>query len=231
MRAVVITKHGGPGVLAGPGAPRPGARPGRCASTSRRRASTSPTSWRGWASTPTRRRRPAWSAMRWPARSSSWARAVGSGPDHHQGQRVIAGTEFGGYASQVVVPADDVVALPDGLSVRAGRGDSRQLRDGVDGSRRLRQPASPANACSIHCGRRRRRHRRDAGRQAPGRRGLRHVLARQARAHLASSASTTRSTTRARLGAGLAEVRSDHGRDRRQEPAAQLRVARAPAGA
>src|ERR1700674_5883102 len=31
------------------------------------------------------------------------------------GQRVLAGTQFGGYASQAVAPADDVVALPDGL--------------------------------------------------------------------------------------------------------------------
>jgi NADPH:quinone reductase-like Zn-dependent oxidoreductase len=36
------------------------------------------------------------------------------------GQRVLAGTRFGGYASQVVVPADDVVPLPDGLSFEQG---------------------------------------------------------------------------------------------------------------
>lgn len=36
------------------------------------------------------------------------------------GQRVMAGTQFGGYASQVVVPADDVVALPDELSFEQG---------------------------------------------------------------------------------------------------------------
>jgi len=36
------------------------------------------------------------------------------------GQRVIAGTKFGGYASQVVVPASDVVALPDGLTFEQG---------------------------------------------------------------------------------------------------------------
>jgi len=38
----------------------------------------------------------------------------------HHGQRVIAGTKFGGYASQVVVPATDVVALPDGLTFEQG---------------------------------------------------------------------------------------------------------------
>ena len=36
------------------------------------------------------------------------------------GQRVMAGTRFGGYASQVVVPAHDVVALPDGLTFEEG---------------------------------------------------------------------------------------------------------------
>jgi NADPH:quinone reductase-like Zn-dependent oxidoreductase len=36
------------------------------------------------------------------------------------GQRVLAGTQFGGYASQVVVPAADVVALPDSLSFEQG---------------------------------------------------------------------------------------------------------------
>jgi NADPH:quinone reductase-like Zn-dependent oxidoreductase len=36
------------------------------------------------------------------------------------GQRVVAGTLFGGYASEVVVPASDVVALPDQLSFEQG---------------------------------------------------------------------------------------------------------------
>lgn len=36
------------------------------------------------------------------------------------GQRVVAGTQFGGYASQVVVTASDVVPLPDGLSFEQG---------------------------------------------------------------------------------------------------------------
>ncbi len=36
------------------------------------------------------------------------------------GQRVVAGTDFGGYASQVVVPADGVLPLPDGLSFEQG---------------------------------------------------------------------------------------------------------------
>jgi NADPH:quinone reductase-like Zn-dependent oxidoreductase len=36
------------------------------------------------------------------------------------GQRVLAGTDFGGYASQVVVSASDAVALPDGLTFEQG---------------------------------------------------------------------------------------------------------------
>jgi NADPH:quinone reductase-like Zn-dependent oxidoreductase len=36
------------------------------------------------------------------------------------GQRVVAGTQFGGYASQVTVPAADVIALPDELSFEQG---------------------------------------------------------------------------------------------------------------
>ena len=36
------------------------------------------------------------------------------------GQRVFAGTQFGGYASQVVAEASDVVALPDELSFEQG---------------------------------------------------------------------------------------------------------------
>lgn len=37
-----------------------------------------------------------------------------------RGQRVLAGTKFEGYASQVVVPAGDVVALPDELTFEQG---------------------------------------------------------------------------------------------------------------
>ena len=40
--------------------------------------------------------------------------------DLKHGQRVIAGTDFGGYASQVVVPADGVLALPDELTFEQG---------------------------------------------------------------------------------------------------------------
>jgi NADPH:quinone reductase-like Zn-dependent oxidoreductase len=46
---------------------------------------------------------------------------VGEGVDGlTPGERVLAGTQFGGYASQVVVPAGDVVVLPDRLSFEQG---------------------------------------------------------------------------------------------------------------
>jgi NADPH:quinone reductase-like Zn-dependent oxidoreductase len=46
---------------------------------------------------------------------------VGEGVDGlTPGQRVLAGTRFGGYASQVVVPADAVVPLADTLSFEQG---------------------------------------------------------------------------------------------------------------
>jgi NADPH:quinone reductase-like Zn-dependent oxidoreductase len=47
--------------------------------------------------------------------------AVGDGVDAARvGERVMAGTAFGGYASQVVVPEGDVVALPERLSFEEG---------------------------------------------------------------------------------------------------------------
>ncbi len=46
---------------------------------------------------------------------------VGEGvTDLRPGERVLAGTQFGGYASEVVVPAADVVPLPERLSFEQG---------------------------------------------------------------------------------------------------------------
>jgi NADPH:quinone reductase-like Zn-dependent oxidoreductase len=38
----------------------------------------------------------------------------------NHGERVLAGTQFGGYASQVVAPSSDVIPLPDALSFEQG---------------------------------------------------------------------------------------------------------------
>lgn len=47
--------------------------------------------------------------------------AVGDGVDAARiGERVMAGTQFGGYADRVVVPEADVVALPDALTFEQG---------------------------------------------------------------------------------------------------------------
>jgi NADPH:quinone reductase-like Zn-dependent oxidoreductase len=43
-----------------------------------------------------------------------------SHPSLTPGQRVLAGTQFGGYASQVTVGASDIIALPDELSFEQG---------------------------------------------------------------------------------------------------------------
>ncbi len=48
------------------------------------------------------------------------AAAGGGGHALALGQRVIAGAMFGGYAAQVVVPAGDVVALPERLTFEQG---------------------------------------------------------------------------------------------------------------
>ena len=117
MRAVVITKHGGPGVLQVQELPDPELGPGEV------------------------RIQVAAAGINFAdvmARMGLYADApktpcvvgyevagtvleVGQGVDGlTPGQRVLAGTQFGGYASQVVVPADDVVPLPDRLSFEQG---------------------------------------------------------------------------------------------------------------
>jgi NADPH:quinone reductase-like Zn-dependent oxidoreductase len=117
MRAVVITKHGGPGVLQVQEQPDPVVGPGEV------------------------RIEVAAAGINFAdvmARMGLYADApktpcvvgyevagtileVGEGVDGlTPGERVLAGTQFGGYASQVAVPAGDVVALPDRLSFEQG---------------------------------------------------------------------------------------------------------------
>ena len=61
--------------------------------------------------------RPACWATRSPARSSRSARASS---EHAVGDRVIAGTRFGGQAELVTVPADQALPLPERLSFEQG---------------------------------------------------------------------------------------------------------------
>jgi NADPH:quinone reductase-like Zn-dependent oxidoreductase len=117
MRAVVITKHGGPGVLRVQEQPDPAVGAGEV----RIQVAAAGISFAD--------------VM---ARMGLYADApktpcvvgyevagtileVGEGVDGPTpGERVLAGTQFGGYASQVVVPAGDVVSLPERLSFEQG---------------------------------------------------------------------------------------------------------------
>jgi NADPH:quinone reductase-like Zn-dependent oxidoreductase len=117
MRAVVITKHGGPGVLEVQERPDPELGPGQV------------------------RIQVAAAGINFAdvmARMGLYADApktpcvvgyevagtvleVGEGvAGLTPGQRVLAGTQFGGYASEVVAAAADVIALPDDLSFEQG---------------------------------------------------------------------------------------------------------------
>ena len=115
------------------------------------------------------------------------------------GDRVMAGTQFGGYAEEVVVPAADAIPLDDRLSFEQGAAipvnyatawaallGYGSLREG---DRVLIQAAAGGVG-----------HRRDADRPALRRRGLGHVVAGQARRDSRARASSIRSTTRATAG-------------------------------
>ncbi len=123
MRVIVITRHGGPEVLQVAGAAEPALRPGRGPDRGRARPGVN------FADTLAR---------------------VGLYPDSPEvpcvvgyevagtiaevgegvttlavGDRVMAGTQFGGYAEEVVVAHADAIPLPDGAELRAGRRDAR----------------------------------------------------------------------------------------------------------
>ena len=96
------------------------------------------------------------------------------------GDRVLAGTRFGGYAELVTVPAGQVAPAPRAAELRAGRRVPGQLRHRVcRAGDHGRAEAGRARADPRRG--RRRRDRRDPGRQANRRRDLRHGLAVEAR--------------------------------------------------
>ena len=117
MRAVVITKHGGPGVLQVQDRPDPSLGPGdiRIAVAAA-----------GVNFADVMARVGLYADAPKPPCVIGYEVAgtiLELGEDVHgfsHGQRVMAGTKFGGYASQVVVPANDVVALPDELTFEQG---------------------------------------------------------------------------------------------------------------
>ncbi len=121
MRAVVITKHGGPGVLEVQERPDPVLGPGEVRIDVAAAGINFADIMARLGFYPDAPKTPcvvgyevAGTILELGEDASTPARPL------NHGQRVVAGTEFGGYASQVVVPADAVVALPDGLTFEQG---------------------------------------------------------------------------------------------------------------
>ncbi len=121
MRAVVITKHGGPGVLEVQERPDPPLGPGEV----RIEVAAAGINFADvmarmglYADAP---KTPCVVGYEVAGTILELGEGVAaSHPALSPGQRVLAGTQFGGYASQVVVPAGDVVALPEQLSFEQG---------------------------------------------------------------------------------------------------------------
>jgi NADPH:quinone reductase-like Zn-dependent oxidoreductase len=117
MRAVVITKHGGPGVLQVQERPDPTLGPGEVRIDVAAAGINFADIMARLGLYPDAPKTPCVVGYE----VAGTILELGDGvEDLSHGQRVIAGTEFGGYASQVVVPADGVVALPDGLTFEQG---------------------------------------------------------------------------------------------------------------
>jgi NADPH:quinone reductase-like Zn-dependent oxidoreductase len=121
MRAVVITKHGGPGVLQVQERPDPEIGPGQvriavaAAGINFADVMARMGLYQDAPKTPC--------VVGYEIAGTILELGDGVSESHPHltnGQRVFGGTQFGGYASQVVVGADDVVALPDRLSFEQG---------------------------------------------------------------------------------------------------------------
>jgi NADPH:quinone reductase-like Zn-dependent oxidoreductase len=117
MRAVVITKHGGPGVLQVQERPDPTLGPGEVRIDVAAAGINFADIMARLGFYPDAPKTPCVVGYE----VAGTILELGEGvEDLNHGQRVVAGTEFGGYASQVVVPADGVIALPDGLTFEQG---------------------------------------------------------------------------------------------------------------
>ncbi|MHB8532331.1 MAG: synaptic vesicle VAT-1 family membrane protein [Solirubrobacteraceae bacterium] len=121
MRAIVITKHGGPGVLEVQERPDPQTGRGEV----RIQVAAAGINFADvmarmglYADAP---KTPCVVGYEVAGTILELGEGVGaSRPELTPGMRVLAGTQFGGYASQVAVPAGDVVVLPDSLSFEQG---------------------------------------------------------------------------------------------------------------
>jgi NADPH:quinone reductase-like Zn-dependent oxidoreductase len=117
MRAVVITKHGGPGVLEVQEKPDPQLAPGQVRIDVAAAGINFADVMARMGLYPDAPKTPCIVGYE----VAGTILELGDGVEGlTPGQRVFAGTRFGGYASQVVVPAGDVVALPEGLSFEQG---------------------------------------------------------------------------------------------------------------
>lgn len=117
MRAVVITKHGGPGVLEVQEQPDPEIGPGEVRIDVAAAGINFADVMARMGLYPDAPKTPCVVGYE----VAGTVLELGEGVEGlTPGQRVVAGTMFGGYASQVVVPASDVVALPDELSFEQG---------------------------------------------------------------------------------------------------------------
>ena len=117
MREVVITKHGGPGVLQVQDAPDPALGPGEVRIEVAAAGVNFADVMARMGLYPDAPKTPCVIGYEAAGTITELGADV-EGLSH--GQRVVAGTKFGGYASQVAVPAHDVVVLPDGLTFEQG---------------------------------------------------------------------------------------------------------------
>jgi NADPH:quinone reductase-like Zn-dependent oxidoreductase len=117
MRAVVITKHGGPGVLQVQERPDPTVGPGEVRIEVAAAGINFADVMARLGFYPDAPKTPCVVGYE----VAGTVLELGTGVDSFSvGQRVFAGTQFGGYASQVVAGAGDVVALPDTLTFEQG---------------------------------------------------------------------------------------------------------------
>jgi NADPH:quinone reductase-like Zn-dependent oxidoreductase len=121
MRAVVITKHGGPGVLKVQERPDPALGPGEVRIDVAAAGINFADIMARLGFYPDAPKTPC--VVGYEVAGTILELGEGASTPAHplsHGQRVVAGTEFGGYASQVVVSAADIVPLPDELTFEQG---------------------------------------------------------------------------------------------------------------
>jgi NADPH:quinone reductase-like Zn-dependent oxidoreductase len=117
MRAVVITKHGGPEVLQVQERPDPKLEPGQVRIDVAAAGVNFADVMARMGLYPDAPKTPCVVGYE----VAGTVLELGEGVEGlNHGQRVVAGTQFGGYASQVTVPASDVVPLPEELSFEQG---------------------------------------------------------------------------------------------------------------